>query len=163
MTDYGLYVAVIATVALAVECANTVGIAYGVHWMLASGKNIVGKIAQAIGLQRGKDGSILDQIKSWIPKAGAIDNNGGDDQEINLGELGTFTPSQLQGMAKQFLGKGKTGIAPQGVDILQKLASGKDVNMMEGLPWLYQLLMQPNQQNLQQSQQSSHPPGFWDS
>jgi len=166
MTDYAFYATVIASACLAVELVNLGILGYILHWTGNAGAAIVNKISQSLNLKQGK-GSIASTIKGIVDKVSG-DNQGGDETPIDIPELGlSVTPSQIRGLAKDYLGKAKKGdvvVAPQGMDIFQKLATGKDVGMMDALPFIMQLFKPEAQGN-----GSSNSPsrqgygGNWDS
>jgi hypothetical protein len=149
VTDWAFWATVVSCACLGVELANLGFLAYIVRWIGHAGQSIVSKISQSLNLRQGK-GTILGQIKEIVGKVG---EGGGDETPIEIPELGlSVTPTEIRGLAKQYLGKAKKGeviVAPQGMDIFQKLATGKDVGMMDALPFIMQLFKQdtPGQGN----------------
>lgn len=151
MTDILLY---LVLAALIIEICNSIGIAYGIRWMLTAGANVVNSISQKLGLQRGKNGSILDQLKGLIPKA--TETNNGEESPIDLGEFGSYTPSQIKSFAANLGAQVKAGKAslPQGgdMDILQRLMSGKNVGWQDAMPFILDFMKGGQGGTPQQSQ-----------
>lgn len=143
MTDQITLILYFSAAALFVEICNSIGIAYGIRWMLTAGANVVNSISQKLGLQRGKNGSILDQIKALIPQKGET-SEGGDETPIDLGEFGSYTPSQIKSFAANLGSQVKAGKAklPVGgeMDVLQRLMSGKNVGWEEATPFIMEFL-----------------------
>jgi hypothetical protein len=162
--DWAQIAAIFSILALSVEVANSIGIGYGVYWMRNAGRNIVAKISQSLSLNRGTGGSLMDQIKETL--GGLKGSDGGNDEPIDLGNLGTFKPSEIKAYANQFLGKAKAGqieVANPTMNILGKIAQGKSVGWVDAVPALMEMLKQPQGTPNGQEQTSTGRTGYWDS
>lgn len=144
MTDYSFWAMVIATGCLVVECVNLGILAYIIRWTGNAGASIVNKISQSLNLKQGKT-SIGDTIKGIVDKVSSPAK--GDEEPIDT-PWGTYTVSEIRNFAGSLKGKAKKGEIelPGGdMDLLTKIATGKDVGIVDALPLLKQMFTTPAQ------------------
>lgn len=144
MTDWAFYATVISTACLVVELVNLGILAYIIRWTGNAGAAIVGKISQSLGLKQGK-GSIMNSLQGIVNKVQENTQSEAGEAEPIETPWGTFSIGEIRNLAGQFKQKAAKGevALPGGrndMDILGKLASGKNIGWEEAMPLVQQFL-----------------------
>jgi hypothetical protein len=148
---------------LALETVNFALLAYIIYWTIRAGDRILNRLSQSLGLNRGKNPSILSGVRAHLtprlpqpasePLEGElIPSNGGGIDLTNV------SMDQLQGLAKQYLGNAANGGGDStGIQLAQKFLNGslKQGDITQAIPWfLSQIRSQPGQPQLPSSSTS---------
>ncbi len=138
---------------LALETVNFALLAYVIFWTARAGDRIINRLAQSVGLQRGKNPSILSGVRAHfapkLPKPQPSEPLEGELIPANGGptlDLSNINMDQLKGLAQQYLGQG--GQDQTGVTLAQKFLEGSltQKDLTSAIPFFLKQIRMPNGQ-----------------